>query len=64
MIYHHQRTLIFILDKYESDFVVPDNEVEYEEGYNPDEEEEEEEYKSSTDEEEDGCSCCSDNDNK
>ena len=53
------------LDKYESDFVVPDNEVEYEEGYNPDEEEEEEEeYKSSTDEEEDGCSCCSDNDNK
>ena len=39
------------LDRYESDFVVPDNEVEYEEGYNP-EEEEEEEYKSSTNEEE------------
>ena len=42
------------LDKYESDFVVDDNEdnIEYDEGYNPEEEEEEEEYKSSSNEEE------------
>ena len=41
------------LDRYESDFVVDDNEVSYDEDYNPeeDEEEEEEEYISSTNEE-------------
>jgi hypothetical protein len=41
------------LDRYESDFVVDDDEVSYDEDYNPEEEEEEEdEYNSSTNEEE------------
>lgn len=38
------------LDRYESDFVVDDNTVEYDEDYDPNEEEDEEEYKSSTNE--------------
>ena len=38
------------LDKYESDFVVDDNEILYDEDYNP-EEDEEDEYESSTNEE-------------
>jgi len=45
------------LDQYESDFVVDDDEdnIEYEDNYNPHEEsEEEEEYKSSTNEDDDG----------
>ena len=38
------------LDRYESDFVVDDNTVEYDEDYDPNQEEEEEEYQSSTNE--------------
>ena len=40
------------LDRYESDFVVDDNTIEYDENYNPNEDEDEEEYKSSTNDEE------------
>ena len=39
------------LDRYESDFVVDDNTIEYDENYNPNEDEDEEEYKSSTNDE-------------